>query len=52
MDKQRVNRLLIYVVLGIYAMIVAYPLLLMLVTAFKSTREIFFARLHCRSNGT
>lgn len=43
MDKQRVNRLLIYVVLGIYAMIVAYPLLLMLVTAFKSTREIFFA---------
>ena len=43
MDKQRANQLLVYGVLGIYAVIVAYPLLLMLVTAFKSTREIFFA---------
>ena len=42
-DKQRTKWLLIYGVMGVYAVIVAYPLLLMLVTSFKSTREIFMA---------
>jgi len=33
----------LYVLLGAYAVVVSYPLFLMVVTAFKSTREIFFA---------
>jgi len=35
--------LVLYVLLGAYAVVVSYPLFLMVVTAFKSTREIFFA---------
>lgn len=35
--------LALYVLLGAYAVVVSYPLFLMVITAFKSTREIFFA---------
>ncbi|MGE5574480.1 MAG: carbohydrate ABC transporter permease [Bacteroidota bacterium] len=45
-SASRVRRLgtwALYVALGLYGAAVSYPLFLMVVTAFKTTREIFFA---------
>ncbi|NMB00374.1 MAG: carbohydrate ABC transporter permease [Firmicutes bacterium] len=41
MKTKRIGEVLIYVVLTFFALVFAYPVFLMIITSFKSTREIF-----------